>query len=255
MAESRSHATFPPPSFGGPFRADQIRDGDPYELSNGHPLLCMGAGDRHSMANARGVAVLLSDPAVKGQAGVDAGFAFNDGKSLRAPDIAIGNLHGEPGWAKGTPPLAVEYADRGQDEEQLQQKISELIEAGTRFVWVVRLTGPLRVEVYEPRKPVRLVDGEGTLSAPGVLANSYPVRALVDELAARKVTFQNLLQQEGYRSLDEVRAEALRVGIRDACELLGIELTASREAALQGMDLPALDQLRQDLKRLRCWPV
>ena len=30
----------------GPFRADQLRDGDRYELSNGHPIYCAPpAGD------------------------------------------------------------------------------------------------------------------------------------------------------------------------------------------------------------------
>lgn len=30
----------------GPFRADQIREGDPYELSNGHAILCLPTGMR-----------------------------------------------------------------------------------------------------------------------------------------------------------------------------------------------------------------
>jgi hypothetical protein len=28
----------------GPFQVDQIRDGDPYELSNGHPIQCLPTG-------------------------------------------------------------------------------------------------------------------------------------------------------------------------------------------------------------------
>lgn len=30
----------------GPFRADQLRPGDPYELSDGHPVRCMPTGGR-----------------------------------------------------------------------------------------------------------------------------------------------------------------------------------------------------------------
>ena len=81
-------------------------------------------------------------------AGFDTGFT-PDEKNLRAPDIAVGNVPDKPGWVSGVPPLAVEYADVGQDEQELQAKIHTLLGAGTRYVWVVRLTGPRRVEVYE----------------------------------------------------------------------------------------------------------
>ena len=43
----------------GPFRARQLREGDPYELSNGHPIACMGSGDRHGTS----CAAELSDAA------------------------------------------------------------------------------------------------------------------------------------------------------------------------------------------------
>ncbi len=43
----------------------------------------------------------------------------------------------------------VEYADTGQDEADLATKIQELLAAGTRHIWVVRLTGPRRVEIHE----------------------------------------------------------------------------------------------------------
>src|SRR5580658_1340141 len=102
----------------GPFRADQIREGDPYELSNGHAIRCMSAGPRHGGANLDGGRVLATDPAVDGSAGVDVGYSFNEGKNLRAPDVSVGNVVREPGWARTAPPLAVEYADRGQDEAE-----------------------------------------------------------------------------------------------------------------------------------------
>src|SRR5262245_17943327 len=46
----------------GPFRADQIHDGDPYELSNGHPIRCMSSGRRHSLGHDAGHLTLSSDP-------------------------------------------------------------------------------------------------------------------------------------------------------------------------------------------------
>lgn len=190
----------------GPFRADQIHDGDHYELSDGHAIHCMTAGERHARANLAGGRVLATDPAVGGAVGVDAGYSFNDQRNLRAPDISTGVGDGT-GWMRSAPPLAVEYAGHSQDEVELQAKIRELLAAGTRYLWVVRLTGPLRVEVYTADAPVRVVDGEDVLTAPGVLQNPVPVRALVDGKAANAATLRNLLNAEGYASLDEVRAE------------------------------------------------
>jgi len=116
----------------GPFRADQLHDGDPYELSNGYPILCLPTGGRGSAAVRTGAAVLGSDPLVEA-AGVDTGYSPSP-ETLRAPDIAIGNVPKEPGWVQGSPLLAVEYADTGQDEKDLPVKIRELLDAGTRFV-------------------------------------------------------------------------------------------------------------------------
>ena len=88
-------------------------------------------------ANLVGGLALATDPAVD-SAGVDTGYAA-DAYTLRAPDLAVGNVPDAPGWVKGAPPLAVEYADTGQDELDLPVKIRELLSAGTRLVWVVRL--------------------------------------------------------------------------------------------------------------------
>ncbi len=190
----------------GPFRSYQIRDGDPYELRDGHAVHCMTAGERHARANLAGGRVLATDPEVAGAAGVDAGFSFNKNANLRAPDISTGVGDG-PGWMRTAPPLAVEYAGSSQDEDELQSKIHELLAAGTRYLWVVRLHGPLRVEVYTPGEAMRVVDAEGVLTAPGVLKNPVPVPALVDGPAANAATLRNLLNAEGYESLDDVRAE------------------------------------------------
>ena len=110
----------PFPDLRGPFTADQIRQGDPYELSNGHPIRCMGTGGRGSDASAVGAAVLKSDPDVE-EAGVDTGYSPKPG-ILRAPDVAVGNVPKQPGWVEGVPPLAVEYADTGQDEADLKNE-------------------------------------------------------------------------------------------------------------------------------------
>ena len=53
---------------------------------------------------------------------------------LRAPDISIGGLKDEPGWTSTAPLLAVEYADTGQNEVTLRQKVVELFNAVRRVL-------------------------------------------------------------------------------------------------------------------------
>lgn len=190
----------------GPFRADQIHDGDRYELSNGHAVHCMTTGGRHSRSNFVGSSVLGTDPAVT-DVGIDTGIAFNEEKNLRAPDIVVGVDLDESGWIREVPPLVVEYAGVGQDRKELERKISELLEFGTRIIWVVHLVGPLRVDVHEPGVAMRTVPGDGVLTAPGILQNPVPVRALVDRRAAFAATLRNLLEREGYGSVEAIREE------------------------------------------------
>jgi hypothetical protein len=242
----------------GPFRADQLRPGDRYELDSGHPVYCAPAGGSHATPNLLGAAAVASDPKVT-EAGVDAGFAPRP-HMLRAPDVAIGNVPNAPGWIEGAPELAIEYADVGQDEAELERKIRDLLAAGTSYLWVVRLTGPRRVEVHERGKAVRTVHPGAHLTAPGVLQNPVLVEALYDRDAAERATLTNLLQRKGYQDLDAVitkgREEGLRVAraaVRSLCRVLAIPLSAEREANLERMSAPDLDALRERIERDRRW--
>ncbi len=189
----------------GPFRVDQVQPGERYELSDGHAIYCAPTGGDGARSTGVGFEALDTDPAVD-SAGVDAGYALNR-STLRAPDLSVGGVPDKPGWIPGVPPLAVEYAGVGQDEEKLQAKINDLLSNGTRFLWVVRLVGPRRVEIYEPNRPVRTATPGEQLLAPGVLQNPVPVEALYDRSAAHEVALRNLLQRKGYADLDEVRGE------------------------------------------------
>jgi hypothetical protein len=180
--------------------------------------------------------VLASDPAAQ-DVGVDVGFSPSP-EILRAPDVSVGEIPDQPGWVQGAPPLAVEYADTGQDEADLRIKIGELFNAGTRYVWVVRLTGPRRVEIHQPDQGVRIANPGEQLTAPGILANPVPVEALYDREAARQTIFRNLLQREGYASLEEVRAEGGVQSLRDAI----LEVLTARGLAVS-------DKLRTALGR------
>ena len=227
-----------PSSSRGPFRSDQLRPGDPYELSNGHPIHCLPTGSRGGKATSVGDGVLASDPAVR-DVGVDIGFSPTP-DILRAPDLSVGEMPDQSGWVQGAPPLAVEYADTGQDEAELQVKIQELFAAGTRYIWVVRLQGPRRVEVHQPDQKPRTASPGEQLEAPGILANPVPVEALWDREAARRVIFRNLLQRQGYASLDEIRAEGEAQG-----EIQGLRRAIVK--ILEGRGLAVDDALRASL--------
>ena len=232
----------------GPFRVDQLRENDRYELSGGHPIYCAPSGREHAGTNLIGAAALESDPAVE-WAGVDAGFTPDSG-TLRAPDVAIGHRGTEQGWIPGAPPLAVEYAARGHDEQELQEKIAELLQSGTQQVWVVRLVGPRRVEVYRPGESMRVVGPNETLTAPGLLQNPVPIEALFDRDAAHRVTLRNLLQRAGYESLDAVRQEGMIEGMAESI----LALLAERGLVV---DTPSRDRIRseQDPAQLRHWLI
>lgn len=182
-----------------------------------------------------GGGVLASDPAVQ-DVGVDTGFSPSP-DVLRAPDLSVGEIPDLPGWAEGAPPLAVEYADTGQDEADLRIKIQELFAAGTRYVWVVRLTGPRRVEVHQPGQAMRSVNPDEQLEAPGILANPVPVKALYDRETANQVIFRNLLQREGYASLEEVRAEGEVQG-REEGEAQGLREAVVEVLTARGFAVP-----------------
>jgi Uma2 family endonuclease len=243
----------PLPVSQGPFRADQIRPGDPYELSNGHPIYCLPTGGRGAKATGVGADVLASDPAVQ-DVGIDTGFSPSP-DVLRAPDLAVGDIPDQPGWVKGAPLLAVEYADTGQDEAELAAKIQDLLAAGTRYIWVVRLTGPRRVEIHQPGASLTVAHPGDELAAPGILANPVPVEALYDREVAREVVFRNLLQREGYSSLDAVREEGeaegeirgLRTAIADVLAARGLLVDDDFRANLAGVG--DLDLLRRLLRR------
>ena len=244
----------------GPFRVDQLREGDRYELSGGHPIYCAPSGRDHAGTNLIGAAALESDPAVE-WAGVDAGFTPDSG-TLRAPDVAIGPKGTERGWIPGAPLLAVEYAAHGQDEQELQDKITELLQNGTQQVWVVRLVGPRRVEVYRQGESMRLVGPSETLTAPGLLQNPVPIEVLYDRDAAHRATLRNLLQREGYENLDAVRQEGVIDGINQGVSQ-GITqgfaesiLTLLAERGLV-VDTPARERIlgEQNPAQLKLWLI
>jgi Uma2 family endonuclease len=182
-----------PPRPPGGYTSDDLPPGSPYELSEGRLIECSPAGRRHQDSATATSKVLELDPAAE-HVVLDVGFKLGP-RTMRAPDVAVGGaLATQPnqeGYVQGAPLLAVEHADRGQDEEDLKVKIRELLAAGTKYVWVVYLNGIQRVEVYEREQPRRTYNLDDTLTAPGVLQNPVPVRALFDRKFAEELVLQS----------------------------------------------------------------
>lgn len=195
----------------GPFRCDQLRSGDPYELSQGHPIYRALPGRDVARLRRLCAMVLDSDPAVL-NAGVDTGLALGE-DTLRAPDVAVNfDAAGDGVWATGAA-LVVEYAEDDRDDDYRQRKIAELLAAGIGRAWVVRMHGARRVEVHAANAAVITVGEETELTAPGVLELPVPVRALYERSTAHDVTLRNLLATRNHRGREEALRSALTITI------------------------------------------
>nr|VFJ77024.1 MAG: hypothetical protein BECKFW1821C_GA0114237_11148 [Candidatus Kentron sp. FW] len=127
-----------------------------------------------------------------------------------------------------------------------------MLAAGTRYIWVVRLMGPQRVEVHTKDAPMRILSATDTLEAPGILRNPVPVQALFDRKEAHRVTLRNLLQREGYEDLEAVLREGRTEGGLEARVKALFSILAAR-----GLEPDARTSARirdcRDPKQLDTW--
>ncbi len=152
----------------------------------------------------------------------------------------------------------------GQDEESLQEKIEEFFAAGTEVVWVVRLLGPHRVEVYEPDKPVAIRNADEELTAPGILRNPLPVMAFFKRDVSHDATLRNLLQRKGFENLEAVLESGRNEGREEGKVEGKVEgkmegMALSVVTVLEGRNLEVPDVVREriltcrDADLLRRW--
>ena len=226
----------------GRFVADDIRDGDPYELSNGHPLLVMPTQKEGGAIQLRAGRIVASDPLVA-HAAVEVGVSTEPGM-LRAPDVVVlQDDEGPSDWERKAPPLAIEVAGPGQDEEDLKVKIQELLDAGTRYFWVIRAKGPRRVEVWEPGKPMRVARSGEVLEAPGILATPVPVAAFYVEKVANQLLLQNQLAREGWATPEDIRARGREEG-REEGQVMALRANLVQMLRARGVRLTRADEQR-----------
>ncbi|MCS7207081.1 MAG: Uma2 family endonuclease [Dehalococcoidia bacterium] len=150
------------------------------ELVNGEVVEMPPAGGVHGSIVTR-LASAMAQVARANKSGEvlsgDVGFILRlpyDPERVRAPDIAFLAAHRLPqgrlpeGFLDGPPDLAVEILSPSDNPIEIQQKVRDYLEAGTRLVWVVAPRAKT-ITVYRPDGSARLLREHDTLDGEDVL--------------------------------------------------------------------------------------
>jgi Uma2 family endonuclease len=134
-----------------PMTADELLaipdDGYRYELIEGELRRMSPAGDEHGLVGME-LAIPLGSHIKKNKLGklylAETGFLIGTNPdTVRAPDIAFVRMEriketpGLKGYRLGAPDLVVEVVSPGDTVSEVEEKVSEWLEAGARMVWVV----------------------------------------------------------------------------------------------------------------------
>jgi Uma2 family endonuclease len=161
-------------------------DGSIDEVSHGRLVREPQPAYEHGRIAARMAHLLLSyidaHPGI-GQAVGAAGFVLEDTPlTLRGPDVAFVRA-GRPtpgrGFFRGAPDIAVEIVSPSNSAADLQQKILELIDAGTALVWVVYPASRTVIE-HRSRSEISILRADDVLTTPLLPGFAAPVSTLFD---------------------------------------------------------------------------
>ena len=185
--------TNPPHLETGPLTIQEFErlpdDGWQLELVRGQVVREPPAGHEHSRIGVR-IASLLDvfarERGLGTVTGADGGYLlFDEPPTVRAPDAAFvqrGRLAPEiKGFPPLAPDLAVEVISPSNTMSEIQAKVLEYLDAGSRLVWVVD-PDPRTVTVYHSRDEIRLIMGDGEIDGADVLPG---LRLKVSELFER----------------------------------------------------------------------
>jgi Uma2 family endonuclease len=166
-------------------------DGQRHELVRGK-LRTMPPGSWEHGCESIEIAASLAPHARRNRlgrvAGADTGFWLTrDPDTVRAPDVAFVRRDRLPegparqGYFDGAPDLAVEVISPNDRYSEVDEKIGEYLEHGTRMVLIV---DPRRqtVAVHRPGQPVRVLGVDDMLDGEDVVPGwTMPVRDIFDE--------------------------------------------------------------------------
>ena len=117
-----------------------------------------------------------------GVTGADATMRMKSGR-VRLPDVGFTSLARMPKTREPiptlSPDLAVEVLSESNTKDEIDQKLREYFQSGTRLAWIID-PAPRSVAVYrEPGEPAALIDESGTLDGEQVLPGfTLPVAEL-----------------------------------------------------------------------------
>lgn len=120
-----------------------------------------------------------------GEVVVETGFVLQRGPdTVRGPDVAFVSTarlpaaDQEAGYFEGAPDIAAEVVSPGDSATELQQKVREYLDAGSRLVWTLD-SRSRTVRVHRPDGSVQVLHEADTLTAEDVLPGfAVPVRDL-----------------------------------------------------------------------------
>jgi hypothetical protein len=156
--------------------------------------------------------------------------------------------------------LAFELVDE-QSLQDLTEQAEDLSARGVRRVVAIFVQKGEVCEWSATTGAWETLDPDGTFEDP-TLVRPLGVRELVDPNEADNAVARALLAKNNPVILEMIaesrrqgRKKGLRTVIDAACELLGIELTAARQARMNELDAPELEALLDQLYAERRWPA
>lgn len=144
------------------------------ELVGGFLVREPTGGGRHALVQAGFVVALKREAGHVGYVLAEAGFVLvEDPATVRRPDISLVLRAGQPegipvGLFHRAPDLAVEVVSPSNTAAEVQQKVGEYLDAGTRAVWVAYPTAG-SVVLHRPDGSARTFAREDVLELPDLV--------------------------------------------------------------------------------------
>jgi Uma2 family endonuclease len=168
-------------------------DGHHYEIVNGELLDMGNSGALHGYVCSLLLAALMGYILPK-KLGVilDSSTAFNmKNGNRRSPDIAFfakerlqGMVELPSGFLEGAPDLAVEVLSPGNTIEEMEDKIREYFENGSRLIWVISPNQHYVMVYRSAQEPDRLLKSIDSLDGEEVVPGfTFPVADLFQKLS------------------------------------------------------------------------